>query len=234
MSTDRTRRFLLEFVAIFGGVTLGLLAEDWRQSRIDRRDAQEALELIAADLLADSLWMTGSRSALERHVRSAAWLQEYWSEATVDPDSLSQALWGFLWVEAPQFRRVAYASLQDGDRLGLIEDDSLRLGIIEYYEYWQAEAHFYTEGNYGQRQIWYDDIITDHALLPPGREPGTVWPPEIGPLRVTSSWRQIRADNLVHNHATAVAMWAQIALERMDDAHARISALRSRISQTLH
>lgn len=55
------RRPLAEFLAIFAGVSLSLLADDWRDHRADARAGVAALHLIAADLVRDSTEIEGGR-----------------------------------------------------------------------------------------------------------------------------------------------------------------------------
>ena len=47
-------RALAEGFAIFAGVLLALVADDWRETRSDRREARESLAVVMADLESDS------------------------------------------------------------------------------------------------------------------------------------------------------------------------------------
>lgn len=229
MSSEKSRRFLFEFLAIFAGVTLGLLADDWRQRRDDAREAGEALALIHDDLVADSLLMHDMRGHLENHKLATHWLQQHWHDPFVELDSIGQVFRTYLFVNEPKVRRTAYESLKDGRRLALIRDDSLRILILDYYENAQTEMRFYADYHYRNRQAFFEGAFMDHALVRPGGEQGEVIPVAPGPFELTSSWTEIAADNRVYNQATYMGMAADLAVQYIDQAQEANVALRRSI-----
>ena len=57
----------VEFLVIFAGITLSLLADDWRQERGERALEDIALREIAADLAADMSELEGLQRSSARH-----------------------------------------------------------------------------------------------------------------------------------------------------------------------
>lgn len=67
-------RIVAEFFLIFAGITLSLLADDWRQGLADGVEERSLLVSLAADLRADSTELAGTLNWAERHSRGAVWL----------------------------------------------------------------------------------------------------------------------------------------------------------------
>lgn len=128
------RRLLAEFLAIFAGVVLGLLADDWRQARVDRADGADALRLIAADLASDSAELAGRLDAVRADVEAASWLTRSWDRADAPADSTERALNRFYLTAYYQPSNATYESLKSGDRLHIIRDDGLRSRIVHYFQ----------------------------------------------------------------------------------------------------
>ncbi len=228
------RRGFAELLVIFLGVTLGLLADDWRQQRERESDAHEALGLILEDLANDSAELASLRPPLARHTTWTAWLQPQWEVESPgpDPDSLGLALRSYLFANSPQLQASAYSSLKDGDRVGLIVDPELRALVIRYYEDSHIRLMQYFEGHQAER-LKLMDALYPHVLMPPGRDPGSVWPIVAGPMSVTSSWGRLQQDNLVYNHATTVGIMADLAVRFIDEAQERNLVLRGAIEAAL-
>ena len=99
---DKPRRMALvqraavEFLVIFAGVTLGLLADDWRQERQESLEAQRALLLLEDDLVRDSAELAGSRGVLRGHSAATAWIQRNWDRDVVHSDSAGYAFRAYL------------------------------------------------------------------------------------------------------------------------------------------
>lgn len=127
-------RLVAEFGVIFLGVTLSLLADDWRQSRTDRADERMALEELLADLEADSADMGGLRGGAEGDAKAALWIYQGLGENDVDPDSLSANLRTIYNWYVYSATRATYAGLRSTGRLTLIQDDQLRRKVTTYYE----------------------------------------------------------------------------------------------------
>ncbi len=59
------KRLIAEFVAITAGVFLGLLADDYRDFRMDRESEKEYLQLLAEDLNRDYEVLVDVRTSIE-------------------------------------------------------------------------------------------------------------------------------------------------------------------------
>jgi hypothetical protein len=225
-------RALAEFVAIFSGVLLGLLADDWRQLRQEDADAEEALQLILEDLTNDSIELASLRPPLARHVSWTSWLQEHWTREVPAMDSVGLAFRAYGFANSPQLRASAFSSLKDGDRLGLIRDGGLRAQIVEYYEDSHVRLGQYFE-SHDEAQGRLFETLFPYILLLPGREPGSVWPAVRAPTTITSPWADLRADNNVYNRATHFGVTAQLAVRFIDEAQVRNADLRAAIKRRL-
>lgn len=229
MAQPVIRRAAAEFLAIFLAITLGLIADDWRQRRQDTTDGREAMRLVHDDLLADSVELAAVRGPLESHVRWTAWIQSNWDRASINEDSLGLAFRAYLFQNNPELRAAGYASLRASNGLGLIQPGELRTKIIAYYDRRQAGILQALGQHDLHRNSFINEVIARHALHPPGRTQGTVWPVVADPSRLTSSWQEIRADNSVYNQSMPVGAYADLALSLIDNAQEANAELRANI-----
>jgi hypothetical protein len=68
------RRGLVEFIAIFLGVTLSFLAEDWRETLRDRAEADRVLAGLVADLESDQSGLRDKIQIDSILLQSGQWL----------------------------------------------------------------------------------------------------------------------------------------------------------------
>lgn len=144
-------RLLAEFGVIFLGVSLSLLADDWRQSRTDRTDERMALTELLADLRADSADMGSLRIGAQDDAKAALWIYQSLGEDDLNQDSLAanlRTIYDWYVYKAP---RATYAGLRSTGRLTLIQDDQLRREITTYYEERQP---YITEFYEGSGDLW--------------------------------------------------------------------------------
>jgi len=85
-------RLLAEFAVIFMGITLSLLADDWRQSRSDLEDERRALQALLVDLAGDSVVLGELQSQAVTHDRAAMWLYQRMGDPGNDADSATEEL----------------------------------------------------------------------------------------------------------------------------------------------
>ena len=132
-------RIVAEFFAIFAGITLSLLADDWRQGREDRAEERALLVSLADDLRADSAELTGILDWAYRHSRGAVWLRLRLDEGPPIPeDSLQIRLREVTFSSNYDPVTATYVALKEGGRMSVIEDGGLRGRITDYYERDQA------------------------------------------------------------------------------------------------
>jgi hypothetical protein len=219
------KRPLVEFVAIFAGVSLSLLADDWRDGRNDRRDEVSALRLIHAELGADSADLAGVLPYLERHHHSADWLMRHEDRTALPADSVAGAVESFFIYTPYAPRRAAFDNLKDTDRLGLIEDDSVRIAILEYYERRQAETAFFLQLHDSDaaalRADWWAHVRV-RSPAAPEIEDGEPRPR----VEMDGTWPQLRADRRLLNLMGQLGNTASASRERVEAQMHANAALR--------
>lgn len=213
------KRAAAEFLVIFAGVFLGLLADDWRQDRLETLEAERALILLQADLLRDSAELADSRGVLTRHSAAAAWFQRNWHERVVDPDSAGYAFRAYLFLPQFTFPRSAFESLRAGNRLSLVQPDSVRVAVIEYYDRQSVLDVSYVDlVSEKERTV---NAFSPYFLRPPSRNPARAWPMAAGPAQMTSPWSIIQTDNAAYNQVSYSGAYATVMLSFVDEQRER-------------
>ena len=123
-------RVFVEGVVIVASILLALGLDAWWDGVQERQEEREALELILADLVADTTEIRQAFTSAARYEREATWLSDRWDALDVHPDSVGQAVRAFIPLSTNQFRSAAFNSLKDGNQLSLIENDSLRSAMV--------------------------------------------------------------------------------------------------------
>jgi hypothetical protein len=182
--SGKARRVLGEFAIIFAGVTLGLLADDWRETRDDRRAERVAVESISEDLLRDSIQLATFSAVAQGWDRAALWARRA-DPRTVTAQEASSVLRSALGLTLYQPVRSSYSSLKDSGQLELVDDSELRRSIVEYYEEGQPTMMTLYEVSQGsffefQSALWpyFISAVADSAtsLFPSqGLEPRASW-----------------------------------------------------------
>lgn len=132
-------RIVAEFFAIFAGITLSLLADDWRQSREDSAEERALLVNLVDDLRADSAELVSILDWAHRHSRGAVWLRLRLDEGPPIPeDSLQVRLREVTFSNNYDPVTATYVALKEGGRMSVIGDGELRGRITDYYERDQA------------------------------------------------------------------------------------------------
>ena len=128
-------RVVAEFLAIFAGVTLSLLADDWRQGRENSAEERVLLTSLVADLRADSAELASVLDWAHRHGRGAVWLRLRLDEGPPIPeDSLQFRLREVTFSTNYDPVTATYVALKEGGRMSVVEDSELRDRITDYYE----------------------------------------------------------------------------------------------------
>ncbi|MEJ2538586.1 MAG: hypothetical protein P8188_01165 [Gemmatimonadota bacterium] len=151
---------LAEFGVIFLGITLSLLADDWRTARTERVEERTALSELLSDLADDQLELSTLRDGAARHDRDAWWIFERLDKEGVNADSAA-ARFGSV-HDALNYEPInaTYAGLRSTGRLALVRDDDLRRSIVRYFEERQEYVFGFVESYAG---IWL--AFTESAAL---------------------------------------------------------------------
>ena len=225
-------RAFAEGFAIFAGVLLALVADDWRETRSERREAGESLAVVMADLESDSAEYVKVETTARRWTAMAAWLLDDWDGAGRDRDSLEVALYTFSDGESLQLSRAGFDGLESANRLRLLRNDSLRTALLEYYQVAQRERQFRYE-TVVENNSRLSAALVPHVIHPAGAEPGSVWPPRERSLRLRRPWSAVAADPELHYAVVRLGRSVDYLADLMDTGDSLSSALRSAIAREL-
>ena len=82
MEASKSRRvgsLLREFLVIFAGVLIALVADDWRTDRDEREQGVQSLRVVEEDLRSDSVELADVFQLAQHHAAASRWLFEHWS-----------------------------------------------------------------------------------------------------------------------------------------------------------
>jgi hypothetical protein len=135
-NSGRVLRFGLEAGAIFLGVTLGFLADDYRDYLNDRSLETESLQQIIDDLRVDDEDMAPMVSQTQAIAEMARWITNRAALGSLPADSLRMAVdslnaTSVFWYEPAA---TAYSGLKSTGRIDLIQDPTLKNAILHYFE----------------------------------------------------------------------------------------------------
>jgi hypothetical protein len=225
-------RLFSEFVVVFAGVALALLAEDWRDSRKTDAAAAEALRLILADLQSDSIQLAAVLEPLPAHDQAAEWLTRHWSDSGTPSDSIEPRLQSFIpaWQYQPQ--RTAFISLRDGAGIGIISSNELRQSLVRYFEQTQVEVEQWLAFHWAEREVLWE-FLWPHVRMPPGQTAGSMLPSTDDPPRLLTRWPGLIAYPEGYNQFGQVGVSANLAVVALREALQENSRLREAIRQQL-
>ncbi|NNF12070.1 MAG: hypothetical protein HKN72_02535 [Gemmatimonadetes bacterium] len=217
-------RLAAEALAIGLGVVLALAADDWRETRSDRREARESLGVVLEDLRADSSLFARAGRATARHTSAAAWILESWDRAAPPTDSIEEAFYAFSSGARVLMSRSAYDGLEASNHLRLLESDSVRAGLLDYYQERQGtlatyDDLFWTEG------LELLDLLAPYVRNPGGRDRGSVWPPSADKVELRTDWGTIAADARLHHQIVVTGRYVDFLNDLLVSAEAEASRL---------
>ena len=128
------RRYAAEFLIVFIGVWLSLLAEGWRQDRVDAGTERSSLERIAQDLESDLIDLHINQARAEAGVTSGRWIIEHAKDLKESTDDLQRALSAIQFCSSFVQNPAEYLALRNSGQLNVISDGDLRRRIVARYE----------------------------------------------------------------------------------------------------
>jgi hypothetical protein len=181
----KMKRAFAELAVIFAGVTLGLLADDWRLARQELAEANDALALLERDLVVDSAELDAARGVLARHSEAAVWFQVHWKRDSADTDAAGRAFLAYLAIPQFTFPRSAFEGLRTNNRLSLIQPDFLRGAVIEYYDRQAFIRRNHEEQTVPEKKRTVD-ALSPYFLRPPAVDTLSAWPIVSRPAEMTA------------------------------------------------
>jgi hypothetical protein len=121
-------------VVVFLGVWLSLLAESWRENRVDAAAERAAIARLVRDLDFDVRDLEGNHNRAVAGFEAADWLLGHETLQDQNPDTVAQKLWPVLACSFFIENASEYTALKSSGRLGLIVDADLRQRVVELYE----------------------------------------------------------------------------------------------------
>lgn len=222
-------RLLAEFGVIFLGISLSLMADDWRQSKVDRETERRSLQELLADLEADSANLETLRDAMAQQDVDAVWVYSGLGKAEVDVDS---ALVRIRWLhnsisfEAPS---AAYVGIRSTGQLGLIRNDKIRREIVDYYE----ESQPYIRGlhdTYGDVWFAFTEALAGDLEYPPSE--GRSFRNGRG-FRLKRPWVDLPTDPMLRFRLSTLGVLTGVISDRADQILKRNVALQEAIQAVL-
>jgi hypothetical protein len=222
-------RVFAEFLAILAGVTIALLADDWRDYRNDRSDERVALEEILRDLETDSLELAAQYGRMRVTERSSLWLLRH---ASGDPpvDSIIRRTSSLFFFNPYRQVSSGYGSLRDSGRLSIILDTELRRSIVEYFEVSQPYVKQYYDMYMLIYREWKESSAPHVRFVPPSTGNILIDGLEI---RFTRSWGAMNADPEYINKIEEIGATASQFRINLETILARSGALRASIRRAL-
>ena len=224
LKARRWRRLGAEFVVVFAGVTLSLLADDWREARSRRAAETGALRLIVADLEADSLQLAELVAPLPGQDSAAEWFTRNWRTSPA-VEATQRALRTFQAAAQYNPKRSSFVGLREGPGIGIIRNDSIRNGIVLYFEQTQADVQQWVAFHWSEREaLW--DVLWPHLRMPPGRLAGAMLPSADVPPILVTPWSALSQDLRVYNQVGQVGVAANVAAKSIRAALASNALLK--------
>lgn len=129
-------RLFLEAAAIFAGVTLGFLADDYRDYRNDREQERESLAQVLQDLeldLDDIAPIVRQSTSIAQAMR---WIANHVARGELPADSLLTIVDSLSQTPAYSYEEsdFAYSGLKSTGRIDLVRDVDLRRALVHYFE----------------------------------------------------------------------------------------------------
>ncbi len=221
------RPVVLEFLAIFLGVTLSLMADDWRSSREDRDQEAAILSALAYDLVEEYSELERLQDRMQIWDAAGARLHAELAGSGPPADSVDAYFRPMFYYITYKPVSTAYVNLREGGRLSLIDDPELRSAITAYYEIEQDYMiQFY--GIVQDTYFLWRRVAFRHVQIVPAELPGSFFPPDRFDYR--TSWDAFRQDPeapaLLQDLSLAGANFAV----RIEEAMKQNRALRIRLA----
>ena len=127
-------RFVTEFLVIVAGVTVGLLADDWRQDRELHQEERRFLEDVLTDLADDSVEFTTVRDRFRNWDVGAIRMRAWMERPEIPPDTLRSIANQINGLTTYEPTRSAFERMKASGRMNFLGDRELQRSVGAYYE----------------------------------------------------------------------------------------------------
>jgi hypothetical protein len=163
------KRILAEFVAITVAVYLGLLADNYREYRVDKKTEREYLRLLAGDLDSDLETLQFTKQGIEAQARAAQSIHSAVGGEDIAISDIEKAFSQLFLSWTYEQQRPTYLALRDGIGLHIISSQELRAALTSYYEVEQMRLQQDYMTNYSKARWRLREGLGKHVrFLPPG------------------------------------------------------------------
>jgi len=223
---------LAEFLVIFIGITLSLMADDWRQSQEERRREKSALTEMLADLHTDSLDLATMLRSAQRWDQAAVWVGRNAENRELPEDSVRAGLRPLFFTSLYQPMRSAYTGLRSSGQLWLIRDEDIRRLVVDYYEVSQPYMLQFTEGSEPSYHLPFLEASRQWVFWAVDSA-ATSMRDESGRLELRESWGEIAGDPVFLSAVTSLGMFGATFALRIPGVLEKNGDLRSAIREYL-
>lgn len=227
------QRAIAEFLIIFAGITISLLADDWRQSRFDARRERSALTEMLADLEADSAELAPKLRRLQAWDQAALWTQGNVGRTDLEEDSVVASILQLFLIHHYQPVRSTYEGLRAGGDLDLVRDDGVRRLMVQYYELNQSKMIQFDALVFQ----WYNalwDATQEMVLWKANPNATTFFDRDSGnPFALLVPWSEISQDPVFLNRSAMLGIHGSVAAPDVQEALQKNVELRQAISEYL-
>lgn len=164
------KRIAAEFVAITVAVYLGLLADNYREYRLDKVRESEYLALLATDLDGDLETLEYTRQGIERQAKAAELIHSAVAGQNVTIIDLEKAFSQLFLTWTYEQQRPTYLALRNGLGLHTISNSEMRSALTEYYEVDQERLQQDYIANYMYTRQRLRERLAKHVRFMPPHE----------------------------------------------------------------
>jgi hypothetical protein len=126
------QKYILEVLIIFIGISISFLFDEWRENRKDAEMAKKDLHALKANLIQDTLNLTGYIAIGEKLMRCTNKLA-YFKTANEIADSLDFYIDNASSYLIFKSNQMAYEEIKQSAHTNLIKNDSLKRAFLSYY-----------------------------------------------------------------------------------------------------
>lgn len=214
------RKYLIDFLIVFLGVTLAFLLSKWNEDRNKYRSAEKTLLEIRNGLEQDLGDMQMNQKGHEFSIYGCSYIRRFINNQETENDSVvyyySRILRDFISIQ----NQSGYEALK-AKGLELVQNDSLRLEIISlydfYYEIIEKLEEEYSENQYHKTHFkTMNEVFTPYMLFDDRGELAELKKP----LELSISQK-----NAVLNALWSITVNRKFCIERYEEVQVRIKKL---------